>query len=302
MHRSLIAIWILLVVAAGCAKPDKPALPEAPPRTTIKIGLIPEWNIFTQMERYQPLAEYLSRKTGVDVQLKVLLFYGNVIDNFKSAGLDGAFFGSFSYSLAHAKLGVEVLVRPEDGKGVSTYHGVVFVRKDSGIRTARDMKEKRFAYVAKATFAGYLVPLAYFRSAGIVDPESHFRETYFTGTHENCVYDVLDGKADIGAAKNTVIDSLGAADTRVRDELYILSRSPEVPENALALRSGIDRGIRDRLRQALLEMDGTPEGREILRKFDARRFVETTEDDYGVVLEYARKMNMNLATYDYSNR
>jgi phosphonate transport system substrate-binding protein len=76
--------------------------------------------------------------------------------------MDGAFFGSFSYTLAHAKLGVEVLVRPENLKGISSYHGLIFVRKDSRIRTAKDMKGKRFVFVDKATTAGYLLPLDYF--------------------------------------------------------------------------------------------------------------------------------------------
>jgi phosphonate transport system substrate-binding protein len=90
------------------------------------------------------------------------------IDNFRSGGMDGAFFGSFTYALAHAKLGVEVLARPVGFDNTSTDHGLIFVRKDSGIRNVRHMKGKRFAYVDKATTAGYIFPHEYFREYGIV--------------------------------------------------------------------------------------------------------------------------------------
>ena len=62
------------------------------------IGLIPEQNIFKQLERYQPLADYLSKKIGASIELKVLTRYGNIIDNFVSLGLDAAFFGSNAVS------------------------------------------------------------------------------------------------------------------------------------------------------------------------------------------------------------
>jgi len=136
MYRGWIAACIFLALATGCSKPETAPPKKVPQETTIVIGLIPEQQIFDQVERYTPLADYLSKKIGAKITLKVLTRYGNIIDNFTSLGLDGAFFGSFTYTLAHARLGVEVLARPENLEGRSTYHGLLFVRSDSGIRTA----------------------------------------------------------------------------------------------------------------------------------------------------------------------
>jgi len=91
----------------------------------------------------------------------VLTRYGSIVDNFVEQKLDGAFFGSFTYTLAHAKLGVEPLARPENIQGVSTYYGLIFTRKDSGIRNAADMKGKTFAFVAKATMPGIFCRLPF---------------------------------------------------------------------------------------------------------------------------------------------
>jgi phosphonate transport system substrate-binding protein len=270
-------------------------------RPSITIGLIPERNIFTQLDRYEPLAEYLSKRIGADIKLKVLTRYGNIIDNFVSAGLDGAFFGSFSYTLAHAKLDLEPIARPESADGTSTYYGLIMVRKDGGIKTVKDMKGKIFAFVDRATTAGYLLPLAYFKENGIEDYQKFLRETYFAGTHEAAIYDLLNKKADICAAKNTVFTRLAARDQRLTTELVLLARSPDVPENGLAIKKDLDGTIKNGLKETLLNMDKDSEGVKVLKKFGARKFIETTDDDYDSVYKYVKQIGLNLATYNYRN-
>jgi phosphonate transport system substrate-binding protein len=302
-RRSLppIACWLLLLFLAGCAPKEPPPSPRKEPTVKLLIGLIPERNIFRQIERYEPLAEYIFRKTGVRISLTVLPRYGNIVTNFQSEKLDGAFFGSFTYSLTHAKTGVEILVRPVSLDNSSTYHGLIFVRKDSRIRSAKDMKGKRFAFVDKATTAGYLLPLAYFYENGIPDHRQYLKEGYFAGTHEAVINDVLNRKADVGAAKNTVFNRLAKEVPRVSSDLVVLTRSPDVPENGLALRKDIDPAIHRLLKETLLNMERDPEGKEVLERFGALRFIETTNADYRPVLEYAQSAHLDLATYDYLN-
>ena len=266
------------------------------------IGLIPERNIFKQIERYEPLAGYLSKKIGQNITLKVLTRYGNIIDNFVSLNLDAAFFGSFTYTLAHSKIGVEPIARPVNMDGSSTYYGLIFVRKDSGIKRIKDMQGKRFAFVDKATTAGYLLPLAYFKTHGVEDYKTFFKETYFAGTHQHAIYDVLNKKAEIGAAKNTMFYRLAAKDRRLLDELVFLARSPDVPENGLAVRKDIDNAIKLKLKQALVDMQADPEGINVLKKFGAKKFIETSDDDYSGVYQYVRKIGLDLSTYDYMNK
>jgi len=301
--RSIATILCVLCfpLLAACSPKEPPPPAKKPSVEKLLIGLIPEQNLFRQMERYEPLGEYLSRKTGTKITFKILSRYGNIVDSFKSSGLDGAFFGSFTYVLANAKVGVEVLARPVDQDNTSTYHGLIFVRKDSRIRSARDMKGKRFAFVDKATTAGYLLPLEYFHDNGISDYRHYLKEAYFTGTHEDAIYDVLNRKADIGAAKNTVFQRLAKADPRIMKELVVLDRSLDVPENALALRKDIDASVRDLLKDALLKMNLDPDGKKVLERFGALKFIETTDKDYGVVRKYAEDIHLDLATYEYMN-
>lgn len=300
MKKLILAICVAVTVISGCQKDDK--LPRKNKYANqIVIGLLPEHNLFRQLDRYEPLAHYLSEKLQMEVTLKILPRYGNVIDNFISTGMDGAFFGSFTYALAHNRLGLEVLARPESVEGRSTYFGMILTRKDSGILDVKDMKGKRFAFVDKATTAGYLLPLAYFKENGIENYRTYLGETYFTGTHEDAIYDVLRGKADIAAAKNTVFDRLASENQAVADELRVLKVSPEVPENGLAVRKDLDPALIKKIKETLLAMNEDTDGQLVLERLGAQRFIETSDKDYEPVFDYARKAGIDLTTYDYIN-
>ena len=299
---TILTFLLFLQLLNSCSDQQEPQPGSAPSsRSKFNLGLIPEQDLFTQKERYAPLARYISEKAGVDVQIIILSRYGNIVNNFLSTQLDGAFFGSFTGALAIRKLGVEPLARPLWFDGKSTYYGLVFVRKDSGLKDADSMKGKRFAFVDKATTAGWLLPLHFFNEIGIEDYPTWFSEWYFTGTHEDAIYDVLDGKADIGAAKNTVFYRLAQKDQRLLNDLEILTTSPEVPANALCVRKDLDNALKIKLKNILLEMGHDKQGTRVLHEFGAKKFIETSEKDYEPVFEYANKIQLDLEKYDYWN-
>ncbi len=296
-----MALGLCFIILVDCTPGECKQTEDSHDKETLVIGLVPEQNIFRQLERYTPLTEYLSTKTGLKIKLKVLIHYGKSIDNFVSAGVDGAFLGSFTYVLAHDRAGAEILARPEDPTGTSTCNGLIFVGTDSRIKNMSDMKGKRFVFVDKASTAGYLFPLAYFKQQGVQDHQTYFKETYFAGTHEDVVRDVLDSKSDIGAAKNTVFARMAKADATILRKLKILATSDDLPENGLAVSATVPVATRTALQNALLSMHRDPTGIRVLLDFGAQRFVRTTNQDFEPVLRYAREARLNLARYDYVN-
>ena len=266
----------------------------------ILIGVLPEMNVFKQKQRFKLLGEYLTKKSGVTVTFTILSRYGNIIERFTSEKMDGAFFGSFTGALAIKKLGVIPLVRPVDLDGSSTYHGYLFVRKDGGIKSVKDMKNKRMAFVDKSTTAGYLFPLAYLRENGITDTDHFFSETSFTGSHDAAINAVLNRKADVGAAKHSVYDQERANDPRVDRELIILAESPRVPSNGLCVRRGLHESIKVKLKSALLSLHTDPDGKAVLQQFGALKFIETSARDYQPVFDMTKTNRLRSAEADGS--
>ncbi len=266
------------------------------------IGLIPEQNIFKQIERYKPLAGYLSEKTGIRVRLTILSRYGDIIDRFVQRGLDGAFFGDLTGALAIEKLDIEPLVRPVNLDGSTYSYGYIIVRKDSGIKTVADMQGKVLAFVDRATVTGYLFPLSYFRSHGVENLNDFFSEFYFTGSHDSSVYAVLDGRADIGCIKNSIYHNLVSRDPTIKSELRIIARSPLMPESTLCLRKDLPEDMKKMIKEVLLTMDRNEEGRKILAKLRAKRFIEASVEDFKPVYEMLKTLGEDIETYQYRVR
>lgn len=268
----------------------------------LKIGLIPEQNILVQKKRYKPLGDYIEKKTGLKINFIILPRYGNIIDNFSNLKLDGAFWGSFTGAIAIKRLSIEHLVRPVNPDGTSTYKGYIFVRKDSNIKSISDMRNKTIAFVDRATTAGYMYPIAYFKDNGIENFKSFFKEYYFTGSHDAVIHAILKGEADIGCVKNTIYDMLARKESRIKGELLVLAESSDVPSNGLGLRKDIDVMIKNRLKNLLLQMDREPDGIQVLKEFRDIKFIENNENDYKPVFEMAAKADIDLANYEYVNK
>lgn len=269
----------------------------------LRIGLIPEQNIFKQLERYRPVGEYLSRENGLEVKFTILSRYGNIIDTFESEKLDGAFWGSFTGALSMKKLGMIPIARPLNLDGTSTYFGVIFVKKGSGIKSAKDMKGKRIALVDRATTAGYLFPKAFLREKeGVVDFDGYFSKVHFAGSHDAAIKELLSGEADIACAKNTVYEAMAKSDPSIAEKLEMLAISETVPSNALGVRPDLEKAVIDKLRKTLLGMGDTAEGAAILSVFGAKSFIPTGEKDYSPVLTLAKKAGIDPATYSYENK
>jgi phosphonate transport system substrate-binding protein len=267
----------------------------------LTIGLIPEQNVFKQVARYKPLGKYIEKKTGIKIKFTILSRYGNIIESFNRKKLDGAFWGSFTGAMAVRKLNIKPVARPVNQDGTSTYHGYILVRKDSNIRSVADMKGKTIAFVEKATTAGYIFPIAFFRENGIKKIDAFFQEHYFTGSHDAAIHAVLNKDADIACAKNTIYELLAGSDPRIENDLLILARSADVPSNGLGLREELAFSVKAEIKNALLSMHKDIEGNKVLDQFGVVKFIETTENDYEPVFKIAEKAGINLKDYDYVN-
>ena len=267
----------------------------------ITIGLLPEMNVFKQKERFEPLAAYLSERMGIAVKLTILSRYGNIIDRIKEEKVDGAFLGSFTGALAISQLGVVPLARPVNKDGTSTYLGYIFARKNSNIKETADMKGKTLVLVERATTAGYVFPLAWFKLQRVKDINTYFSDHFFAGSHDAAIDAVLNNKADIGAAKNTIYERMRELHPQVDKELVILASSPRVPSNGLCVRNNLPEKHKEQLKNLLLNLHQDEKGVNVLLRFGAKYFVATSKEDYQPVINLAAEADIDLKKYEYYN-
>lgn len=293
--------YVLLFLAVLLLLTSVPAYSETSQKRLL-IGILPEMNVFKQRQRFMLLGDYLSKKTGIPITFTILSRYGNIIERFNAEKMDGAFFGSFTGALAIQRMAVIPLARPVNLDNTSSYKGYIFVRRDSGIKNTAGLRGKRMAYVEKATTAGYIFPRAYLRDHGVSDLDHYFGESFFAGSHDAAIDAVLNGQADVGAAKHSIYDRVRKDNSRVDQELLILAESPGVPSNGLCVRKELDPALQNRLKEALLGLNSDPEGAAVLKQFGALKFIETTVQDYQPVFQMVQKAGIDIKSYDYRNR
>lgn len=268
-------------------------------KRTALIGLMPERNIFRQMERYRPLAEYLSRKTGINVRLTILSRYGDVIDRFRQRNMDGAFFGDLTGVLAMELLGAEPLVRPVGLSGEWRARGVIVVRKDSGIKDVSQLRQRVFAFVDRASVTGYLFAVYHLKEAGVRNVDSFFSEYYFTGSHDAALYAVLDGRADAASLSENILKDEIKKDPSIGDEIQVIARSDEMPGSTLCVRHDLPEDIKELLKKSLLNMREDEEGKKVLLWMSISRFSPASRSDFEVVYKLLRKVGLDARSYDY---
>jgi phosphonate transport system substrate-binding protein len=266
---------------------------------TLRLLLVPEKNIFEQRRRYRYIADYLSKKMEMTVLVEIMANYGEISVQFQKGEADAGFFGSFSYVMTHAKAGIEPIARPVWLDGTSTYRGYIFVRKDSGIETVKDMKNKSLVLVDKATTAGYIFQRFYFKYYGITNLNDYFSGVSFARSHDAAAWAVYTGEAEIGGAKNHIFNSLKKEYPDFNDQMLVLAESPEVPSNGLAVRKDLNPALKLRLKNLLLALHKSPEGQDVLKNFGALKFIETTNNDYKVLYNMVNELGINLEEYSY---
>ena len=163
------------------------------------------------------------------------------------------------------------------------------------------MKGRSLALVERATTAGFIFPVAYFKRNGIEIEDNFFGDVQFWGSHDAAIKAVLEGRADIGAAKNTVWEHLNQEDRRVDEELHILAMSPKVPSNGLLVSPDVDAELRDQIKAALLGLGDDPAARAVLEQLRFEGFVPTDRQSYDAVFELATEAGIDLTSYAYQN-
>jgi phosphonate transport system substrate-binding protein len=294
---SFCMMYIILVSLISCSEMSEPVNPavvnESLSNDIFVIAVLPERNVFLQKQRYRPLADYLTKAIGMQVKTKLLDSYSAVYNELLEHKVDAAIFGSLSFVVMDSKIAIEPLARPSLKNNVSTYRGSIFARKDRGITgDVRTWKGRRIALVSKSTTAGYIFPKWYLYTHGMKIFEGYFSNVIYTGSHDAAVLAVFRGEADIGSAKDSIVEKLLLDNPLMRKELEVIASSPSVPSNTIGILADHDSILKGRLKKALLGMHETPEGRDVLSALEADSYIETKKSDFDPILKMMKTINL----------
>jgi phosphate/phosphite/phosphonate ABC transporter binding protein len=204
---------------------------------------------------------YLSDATGQRVVLYVAKDYGDLRTQMESGSVDIGSFSPFAYVDA-ARGGKVRIIAQSLIEGSGTYRGIIVARRDSGLKSLADLAGKRFAFVDPKSASGYVYSRAMLLGKGI-RPETGFSEVIFGGDHNKVIEAVLGRRVDAGATYDGAIGIARAAGARTED-LAILASTDPIPHDAIAVRSGLDAMLSQRIQEALVDLERTKAGRSVI--------------------------------------
>ena len=150
------------------------------------------------------LGAALSEALGAHVVVSAERSYAALRERVISGGAALAWLPPVLYVRAHEQGAIGAVLRAARSAG-GGYQGAIFVREDSRVRSAEDLRGVRVAWVDRDSCAGYLFPRIALRDAGI-DPDACFRSETFAESHARVVAAVASGGVEAGATHVQVQD------------------------------------------------------------------------------------------------
>lgn len=282
---ALTPLLALLLAACGGGGTDTASSEERP---TLRFAVGPFLPSATDTRAaYEPFFDAVAEKVGADYELEVSSDYAGLAVSLASGKTDMAWMGPFGYVLAADKGGAEAIATVEyDGKPV--YHSIVVAPKDTKVKDyPRDAKGLRMSFAEAASTSGWLIPTYLLKQEGI-DPTTYF--DYSEGAaHPAQETAVATGKVDLATDFDRNRNAMIEAGTIKAEDSVIVWTSPDLPNDAIAVRKGLDAELMADLKKAVLsiEHDGAENG--LLPKHYTG-FVASTPDTYKLIIDAARDL------------
>lgn len=243
-----------------------------------KFSVVPQFERRHLFAIWQPVVDEIQKRTGLRFQLVTALSVTDYENEVMAGQYDFIYLNPYTMPIVADKPGYIPLVR--DGKPL---RGILVVRKDSPFQRVEDLQDKTLAVPSISALGASLLLRAELDRQFKVQPR-----VVVAKTHSSVFLHVINGLA---AAGGSVQKALAEQDPRVRDTLKVLHQTVEVPSHPLAAHKRVPANVRERVRQAFIDMAADEGGRALLAEIPMQSVISARIEDYEVL------RSLNLGRY-----
>ncbi len=287
----LLTLLIPTMLLSGCKETKK--------RPVMRIGFMNCNNQQETMQRFTPLAKYLSEKLNIDF-IPVPVDTVDFEKRFKSGEFAFTHTNSLLYIILKKHYDIQLIASDKRGNFGARSGGAIIARKGSGITKLSDIKGKRMVFGPQLAPTGYLAEYDLMLRNGI-DPEkdlAYYAIPSGSYKHEKLIYGVLYGKYDVGAAPLLDMENMTREGKISPDDFVILAQTPIIPYCTFGAAKNVDPELVKKFRQALLDLKPTDtvevdgERVKVLKAAWDDGFEQLLDSDYDPIRDMARRVNM----------
>ncbi|HEY7066624.1 MAG TPA: phosphate/phosphite/phosphonate ABC transporter substrate-binding protein [Chloroflexota bacterium] len=284
----------MLACSGGAASPARSAPPPAasqaapggaaaPPISMIRFGVGPLMPTPTDTKTaWEPFFRYLAQQLGAqNYDLVATTDWAGISVAMSGGQVDVAWMGPWGYVLSHNEVGAEAIATAKyDEKPI--YYAIMVSQPGNTIRQfPEDAKGKRMSFADVGSTSGWLIPTAWFKKQGI-DPREYFQ--YSEGaTHAANEVAVAEKQVDLATDFDRNRTAMIEGGTLPADATAIVWQSDPLPNDAIAVRKGLDPALVERVRTVLLAI--TPEQAKEILPNHYTGFVTATNQEYASIEE-----------------
>lgn len=298
--KMLLFTMLLALLLSACAQaPAVGGSTSSQSATTepFVIGAIPDQDPEKLQRLYGTLATYLQQELGVPVEYKPVTDYTASVTAFKVGDLHMVWYGGLTGTQARLQVpGAQAIVQRDID---AQFHSVFIANKASGITKLADLPGHSFTFGSESSTSGRLMPQYFLQQEGI--KSSDFEgEAGFSGNHDKTIELVAAGTYEAGALNEQVWKKRLAEGKIDQSNVDVFYTSPAffdyhwVIQPDVTERYGAD--FIGKVQNAFYKLDpAVAEHQEILDLFGAKKFIATTNENYGQIETIGREVGLIVA-------
>jgi phosphonate transport system substrate-binding protein len=289
MNRMILFMVCFPLLLCGCAGSGAGSGGQSDPNP-LKVALLPDESPSTVIANNEKLKEYLQRELVRDIELVVTTDYSTMIEAVRHGRIHVAYFGPLSYVLARQKTEIEpfAALKTKDG---TTYKAVLIANVAAGIDSVADIKGKDVAFGDTASTSSHLIPRGMLAEKGLIADVDY--QARFVGAHDTVALTVQTGRAPAGGLSKPIFESLLERGIIDRNKVKVLQESRPYPQYPWTMRSDLKSELKERIRKAFLSLHDP----EVLRPFKAEGFGPVSDQEYDVIRDLGKLLNLDLSKF-----
>lgn len=264
----------------------------------LTVQFVPSQNAGTLEAKAKPLEKLLSKELGIPVKVSVSTNYNTIVEAMKSKKVDVGFLPPTAYTLAHDQKAADLLLQAqrfgvkEDGSAskelVDSYKSEILVKKDSKIKSLKDLKGKKIALQDVTSTAGYTFPFAMLKNEAGINATKDMKIVNVKG-HDQAVISLLNGDVDAAAVFNDARNTVKKDQPNVFKDTRILKLTQAIPNDTISVRPDMDKDFQEKLKKAFIDIAKSKEGHKIISEvYSHEGYTETKDSNFDIVREYEK--------------
>ncbi|MEW6087194.1 MAG: phosphate/phosphite/phosphonate ABC transporter substrate-binding protein [bacterium] len=234
-------------------------------------------------EYYDDLLTLVGRKAGFSTEIVQRQTYSEINELLEHNELDVAFVCSGPYVEGRKKFGMKLLAVPVV-RGEKVYRSYILVNIESPVKSFKELRGKKFAFVDPHSNTGFLVP-KYMLAKMNETPKSFFKETFYTYSHDKSMEAVANNLTDGCAVDGLIWDFMKNAGSEITSKTKVIEKSPPYGIPPVVVNPSIKPELEEKLRGLFLTIHEDMEGKKILAELQIDRFEEGFDTMYVSVSE-----------------